>query len=401
MLTLSQAQQLLDSTVQQAAPAKVEVRYAVGCKLSEDLSAPFDSPPFDNSAMDGIALDEASLIGNPPWSLPLSETIEAGHTTDFRLPNGYAVKIMTGAPLPEGANSVIKVEELEFHEGNVIISTRPIPGNHIRPRGGDFRKGDILLQAGLTVKLVDVGVLASIGKRKISVVPKPSVAILSTGSEIVDAGSDLRPGQIYNINEPALLALLESTNQIQATALPSVKDDIAQMTDILSSAITTHRVVITSGSVSMGDFDFIPHVITELGGKIIFHKAKVKPGKPVIFAEFGDTDKRYLIGLPGNPVSVVVGYHLWVKRLIARLMGQSRNPETNFAKLSNDVKIKGARLNIIGVTIENKGDEVHAHPATRQISGHIGSISGIDGFMYVDPEEPMPVAGDMVKVEMM
>lgn len=401
MLTLTQAQQLLDETVQQTTPTNVGILDAVDCRLSDDIIAPFDSPPFDNSAMDGIALSDADLVGNPPWTLPVSEIIEAGHTPNWTLPQGYAVKIMTGAPLPKGANSVIPVEGLEFSNRNVQISSKPIPGKHIRPRGGDFKQGDVLINAGATIKVVDVGVLTSIGLREVNVIPKPTVAILSTGSEIVSAGTKLRPGQIYDLNEPALIALLRYKNHINVSVLPAVKDDFARMTEVLSTAIATHRIVITSGSVSMGDFDFLPQVVSALGGKIVFHKVMVKPGKPVIFAEFGDTDKHYLIGLPGNPVSVIVGYHLWVKRLLARLMGHSFKPETVSAKLTSTVNIKGARLNIIGVTIEKDGAEILAHSATRQISGHIGSIRGIDGFIYVDPEKPMPVAGNVVRVEML
>ena len=412
MISLEKAVSLIDEHVLPLAPMSVPILDAVGCSMAEDVLSPLDIPPFDNSAMDGVALRWSDLTGDGPWQLSIQETIAAGSQPEDFLPPGAAVKIMTGAPLPSDADTVIPVEEVEFHDDKVLISKAPSRGRHVRPRGDDTRKGNCLFKKGTVLKPVDIGVLAAVGITDVKVIPRPKIAIFSTGSEIVQPGRELKYGQIYNSNDTLLKALLQRHGHPNVTIYSPSEDDPDIIGKVLVKAFDSHDVIITSGGVSMGDFDYIPSVVANLGGETIFHKVAVKPGKPVFFARFtganspdvalktNDIKKdKWLIGLPGNPVSVVVGYHLYVKRIISNLMGIPYKPRRHKAKLSNDLFCKSDRMNVIGIKIEKMDGRLIAHPCMRQQSGRISSVSGIDGFMFVEPNASTISAGSEIIVE--
>ncbi len=401
MISLKEAIELIDNSVSALKPQLVPIAECAHCKLVEDLLSPINVPGFDNSAMDGIAIRFSDLTEAGPWKLKVQKTIAAGDSPNNTLEYGCAVKIMTGAPLPVNADSVIPVEELTFHNDEVEISERPKFGAHIRPMGDDLRKGDLVFEQGHILKPVDVGVLASIGLDQLQVIPKPRIAIIATGSEIIAPGNELLPGQIYNSNDASLSALLTNAGFHPNSVLPPSIDVVETLHKRFEESLHLYDIVITTGGVSMGDFDYIPRVVTELGGEIIFHKVKIKPGKPVLLAKFNNDRERWLIGLPGNPVSVVAGYHLYIKKLLHNLMGISFQQEKVGAILTADIKVKGFRQKAIGITLEKTTGELNAVPALRQQSGRLASIRSVDGFILVEGGDQLLSAGSKVEVEVL
>lgn len=242
------------------------------------------------------------------------------------------------------------------------------------------------------------GILAAVGLREIPVIPRPSIAILSTGSEVIQPGKPLAFGQVYNSNDTTLESLLRADGFTEIDCLPSVADDRKLLTRILNDALTAHDVVITSGGVSMGDMDYIPNVVQDLNGEVIFHKVRIKPGKPALLARFNSRPCSWLIGLPGNPVSVVVGYHLYARRVLQNCMHLPPGPQQSLISLGSELSVTGKRLNLVGVRVQLDGRELVAIPAANQASGRPGSIRGIDGFIRVEPGITLK-PGTMVDVE--
>lgn len=398
LIELEDALERIDGSVSPLSSQEYSLRDAVGCVVASDIYSPMNIPPFDNSSMDGIALRLSDLTGNGPWTLPIQKSIAAGDAAQTRLQESHAVKIMTGAPLPEDADSILPVEQVTFTDDVVRFSECPISGKFVRPVGEDVRMGDLLFTAGTLLKPIGTGILAAVGLREIPVIPRPSIAILSTGSEVIQPGKPLAFGQVYNSNDTTLESLLRADGFTEIDCLPSVADDRKLLTRILNDALTAHDVVITSGGVSMGDMDYIPNVVQDLNGEVIFHKVRIKPGKPALLARFNSRPCSWLIGLPGNPVSVVVGYHLYARRVLQNCMHLPPGPQQSLISLGSELSVTGKRLNLVGVRVQLDGRELVAIPAANQASGRPGSIRGIDGFIRVEPGITLK-PGTMVDVE--
>jgi molybdopterin molybdotransferase len=380
MITLDEAQKKIDSEIAALAAIETPLLDAVGCALAHEIAASIDVPGFRSSVMDGIALRKCDLSGVGPWKLPLQETIAAGDRPSHLSPE-HVSKIMTGAPLPDEADLVIPVEDISFESGNAIIRIRPEGQDFIRPVGDDIKKGCKLFNSGYVLRPVDIGVLASVGLSKIEIIPKPRIALFSTGSEIVEPGEMLRPGQIYDSNNIVMRALLSRDGHNLTMGKRVIQDDLDAISEALIECAKTNDLVITMGAVSMGDFDFIPQAVNRLGGEIIFHKVAVKPGKPILLVRF---ENSYLVGVPGNPVSVMAGYHLFVRRVIARLMGKDYAPRNARAVLGCDLEIEGDRLCLVGARFEEKDGRIVAQVSTRQRSNRLSAVIGLDGFVFVD-----------------
>ncbi|MDP8239039.1 MAG: molybdopterin molybdotransferase MoeA [Candidatus Hatepunaea meridiana] len=401
MISLKEATELISNSVTPINVKTIPIANSLNCKLAGDLHSPINVPGFDNSAMDGIAIRYSDLQETGPWKIKIQKTIAAGDSPSDSLQKGCAVKIMTGAPLPEDADTVIIVEDLIFHDDMVEITERPKPGKNVRPMGDSLKRGDLVFRKGHILKPVDVGILASIGLEQVRVIPKPEIAIISTGSEIVAPGSPLLPGQIYNSNDTALTALLNNIGFNSISVLPPAIDDLETLYSCIDKSLLSNHLVITTGGVSMGDFDYIPHVVKELGGEIIFHKVIIKPGKPALFAKFNRNGEHLLLGLPGNPVSTVVGYHLYVKQLVSLLMGIPFKREKVKATLTDELRFSGFRQKVNGVTLAKGNNGMSAIPALRQQSGRLASIGNIDGFIYIDGGNQVLPAGLEVEVELL
>lgn len=372
---------MIEKTVEGLPPRKVRLSNITGCLLAEEIVASTNVPDFPSSAMDGIAIHIDDLKGDGPWRLPVQRIIEAGNADQDALAPGEAVKIMTGAPLPDGADTVVPVELVSFESGYAILKDRPEKGQYARPSGNDIRKGQLLFKKGKILSPIDVAILALLGLTEVKVVPGPKTALISTGSEIVEPGRELKRGQIYDSNYAFLRSILIRDGHHLNEGRRTIEDEPAAISKALEETRAGNDLIITTGAVSAGDFDFIPGEIERLGGEIIFHRVKIKPGKPVLLARL---DKSWLVGLPGSPGSVVVCYHLFARRVISRLMGIPYKPKSLMAKLGGDLMVRGDGCMIIGARFEKTSDGVVARPTSGRISNRLSSLKGIDGFIQLE-----------------
>jgi molybdenum cofactor synthesis domain-containing protein len=305
-------------------PARMPASEAVGCVLAADVVATEPVPPFANTAMDGYAL-RAADVAAVPVTLPVVAEVAAGHPAPRPLQAGEAMRIFTGAPMPEGADAVVMVERTERRDGGkaVEIQVSVDPGNHVRAVGEDLHAGQRVFGAGDEITPARLGVLASLGIDEVEAHPRPRVGVMSTGDELVVGPGPLQPGQIRDSNRPALLALVDRGG-FDAVDLGRVADDEAAITAGLERGAATCDAVLTSGGVSMGDIDLVKVVLDRIG-KMRWMQVAIRPAKPLAFGVIraGDSGRRQVpvFGLPGNPVSSLVSFELFARPGLRRLAG--------------------------------------------------------------------------------
>lgn len=368
---------------------------AVGAVLAQDIRASHDVPPFANSAMDGFAVRACDTVGASPGlpvELRLTDTIPAGAWSEHRVEAGATAKIMTGAPLPPGADSVVEVEATEEHDGTVRVFREVTLGTSVREAGEDVRTGDLVLTAGDVVGPAEIGIMASLGYPRVSVYRRPRVAIVSTGSELVEVDRPLAPGQIRNSNSYTLEALCR-----QVGALPErlgiVPDDYDATLQMLESGLA-YDVLITSGGVSVGEFDFVKEAQEALGVERRLWRVAMKPGKPLVFGVRGDC---LVFGVPGNPVAAMVSFELFVRPALLRLMGHRRVVRARYrAVLEEDVSNRHGREYVVRVRAWREDGRWHAGSTGPQGSGILRSMVKADGLIFVPAETGGLKRGDEV-----
>jgi molybdopterin molybdotransferase len=303
-------------------PAQLALADAEGCVLAEDVAAAAALPSFDNSSMDGyavLAADTAGASAQAPVTLPVTGEIAAGDTGAFRLLPGTAIRIMTGAQLPAGADAVIPVELTDGGDARVQIRGAAKPGGHVRYAGGDARQGEVLLPAGTRLKPMHIAVAASAGRGTVLVRPRPRVVVLSTGNELTEPGTPLVPGRIWDSNSYMIAAAAREAGAI-AFRHAIVPDDAAGVLPALEEQLLRADLLITTGGVSMGgEHDVVKAALSSLG-TVSFHKVAMQPGMPQGFGTIGD-DRIPIFTLPGNPVSAYVSFQLFVRPALGALQG--------------------------------------------------------------------------------
>ena len=317
MIPLSEARDFVLSKCSPGPVVTVPLDDAADLVTAVDLAATGAIPPFDNTAMDGFAI-RAEDVTDAPVTLDMIGTIAAGAAPDFTVGKGQAVRIMTGAPMPPGADAVVMVEltKMASDEQSVdVVESVPV-GNHIRPAGDDVQPGQVVFPAGTHLRPAHLGVCASIGVYEIPVFSRSRIGVISTGDELVDGPHPLGVGQIHDSNRHTLLALVAAMGATPVD-LGLVPDDEALIHDAMVSAAESCDAVITSGGVSMGDFDYVKKVLTEIGD-MRWMQVAIKPAKPLAFGTVGDTP---IFGLPGNPVSSMVSFELFARSGIRKMMG--------------------------------------------------------------------------------
>ena len=327
MVTFQEALDFIANNTDLLASEKQDYEQCYGRVLASDIKAPYSIPSFNNSAMDGYAIRSVDLV-NASASLPIKlkiegvsaagdlvEDIDSNHS---QLKN-TAYKIMTGAAVPDGYDSIIPVENTEVEGEIVACFSCPKKGAHIRTIGQDFTQGSLIAKQSEVINENHIMAFAALGIAKVGVVKKPNIALFSTGKELVDDASiELKLGQIRNSNKPYLLTYLKNkpVNVFNAgTNLDQVEEFEKSLTQELES---NTEIIISTGAVSMGDFDFIPSTIKKLGGEIIFHKTKIRPGKPILFAKFPNGTLYF--GLPGNPISANIGLRFFVMHCLRKML---------------------------------------------------------------------------------
>lgn len=341
MIPIKEALAIIQKNIKTLSAENIDLVEVRGRILAADVFADMDLPPFDRSQMDGFAVRkkdvEAASFDNP-IELEITGESAAGKGFDEKINRGEAVRIMTGARMPNGADAVQKVELTDEKDGFIAILEAVKEKQNVNKCGEEIKKGEKIFAAGEIVTENMIAPLAAFGYAKIKVFKKPKTAILATGSEIVDLTETPQKDQIRNSNSLAIKFSAEKFGA-ETVILPLVRDEIENLKSVIQNAVENCDVLIISGGVSVGDYDFTKPALRGLGAEIFFEKVALRPGKPTVFAKLNDT---LIFGLPGNPVSVAVTFHLFVRAAILQMQSaKNAEPQKGFAVLSG--KIKGAK----------------------------------------------------------
>ncbi|MCK4890503.1 MAG: molybdopterin molybdotransferase MoeA [Candidatus Aminicenantes bacterium] len=329
MMLLEEAQTIINRYGKQSGIEEVSLVESLGRVLGEDIVSDIEMPPFNKSAMDGYAVNSRDRSDK----YEIIETIPAGKFPEMGIKHGQCSKIMTGAPLPEGADRVIKVEVTEEKQGYMYLTGEDKVFN-VCIRGEDIKAGDKILEKGKIMRSQEIGAAASLGLNKVNVYKKVKAGLITTGSEIREPGEDLGPGQIYNSNGYSLSAqLINSGAEVADNKI--IRDKRSLLKDSFEKMIDSMDLTIISGGVSMGEFDFVPEILEELGVTIHFNKVGIQPGKPTLFGTKGD---KIIFGLPGNPVSTFVIFEVLVKPVLMRMGGSNYSPMILKGKMEKGFK---------------------------------------------------------------
>ncbi len=350
MLTVASALEKLLATVLPFGLSEIALEDSLGLVLGKDICCPDDIPPFDKSLMDGYAV-RSNDVTSGVSSLRVIETITAGRVPTRKVGVGEAAQIMTGAPIPEGADVVVKIEETSREGDQVLIKTvSPQAGTNVILRGTSVRAGDCVLSAGLVLNGARIGTLAEMGYAVVPTRRRPKVAVLATGDELVPIEERPGPAQIRNSNASMLAAQIESAGGVPVR-LGIARDERDELRRKIHEGLTSD-ILVLSGGVSAGTLDLVPSTLAEMGVSEVFHKVEMKPGKPIWFgirdrsdqSDHGNCSVCYVFGLPGNPVSSLVCCELFVRAAIRRLMGvEPAIVPPNLAKLEHDYSTRTDR----------------------------------------------------------
>jgi molybdopterin molybdotransferase len=375
LLTLEEAQERVLGRARPLPPESVPIVEAAGRVTAEDVRARVDLPPFASSAMDGFAV----LASDLPATLRIVGESAAGRPYERRLEAGCAVAISTGAVVPEGADAVVPIERVVRRDNEVEITNTAEPGASVRPRGGDLAAGDVAVPAGSRLTPARLAAAAASGVAELSCRRRPRVAVLATGSELVSPGTALRPGQIYEANTLMLRSALAATGA-EVVFEPPVADDEAALRDAIERGLAAD-VLVTSGGVSVGEHDLVRAVERELGVEEIFWRVSIKPGKPVSFGVRGET---LVFGLPGNPVSALVGAELFVKPALRALLGLAEPlPRYEAGRLTTALPQNEERDEFVRARSRVDGGVVALDPVDGQESHMIVRSAAADILVFV------------------
>lgn len=360
-------------------------RETFGYTLSEDIHAVEDVPLYDNSAMDGFAVQAHNTVNaseDSPVTLTVIENIYADRFfPQYEIKNKQAAKIMTGAPIPKGADAVIMVEKTKQNGQSVSVFSQANTGDNIRKQAEEIQKGQIILQKGTRIGSAEFGLIASQGITTVPVHNIPTVAIMPTGNELVEPDQKNHAAQIRNVNGYTLEHELVQLG-CKTLRLGIGKDNPKELKQQIQQGLEQAGVLLTSGGVSMGEKDFLPAVFEELGMNIHFHKVAIKPGKPLLFAEWNG---KYVFGLPGNVVSTMASFHLFIKPALRLLSGRDdwQNP-VEYVRAGQTFNNPGNRINFIRCRKSHPPNELPiAFPTGKQGSGMLSSMIGADGFIAI------------------
>ncbi len=370
---------------------EVALADAHGLVLAAAVITAEDVPPFANTAMDGYAVraaDTAGAVDGIPVRLRVVGDLPAGRAPDRAVGAGEAIRIMTGAPMPDGADAIVMVERTETEGEVVAISVEVSPGNHVRAAGGDLAQGDEVFPAGTLLHGAHLGVLSSVGAARVRVVPRPRVGVLSTGDELVEPGSQtaeaLAPGKIRDSNRPMLLALVEEAG-FEPVDLGVARDDEDAITAVLDGALARCDAILTSGGVSVGDYDYVKAAIDQLG-HLEWRQVAIKPAKPLAFGMVRGTP---VFGLPGNPVSSLVSFELFARPAILQRAGHPfrfRPEVTARAEHALNRRPDG-KLHLDRVRVRWTGDGYAAGRTGDQASNVLSATAAANGLAMIEDGE--------------
>ncbi len=376
-------------------PLELALLEAHGCVLAEDVTAREDVPGFANSAMDGFAV--RARDAHDGGRLAIVGEVAAGAASSRPLAEGEAVGIMTGAPLPPAADAVIPIESVEVDGEEVVLGCDVDEGMNVRPAGESVRAGEVILERGRLLGAADVGMLAAAGFGEVRAHPQPRVAVISTGDELVEPGRPLGPGQIRDANSYTLTAAAREAGAVSFRQM-FVRDDRRALAEAFEGALSTADLLVTSGGVSAGRYDYVRTVLAELGD-VAFRKVGMKPGMPQAFGFVGDVP---CFGLPGNPVSAWVSFEIFVRPAIRRLQGRrDLNRPRVSAILDEALRSSPHRVEFVRVRLRREGEDWHAVSTGEQGSGILRSAVEADGLAELGEGRAGAAAGERVLVHLL
>jgi len=400
MIQVEEALDTILSKIKFKGVEKVPLGQALGRVLAEDVVSRVNNPPLDNSAMDGYALiaeDIQSATPENPVKLDVVEEIAAGYTAKGVLKPGQAMRIMTGAPIPSGANAVLMQEDTQKNVNAILCLDKADVDENIRMAGEDVKIGEEVIKKGTTLSPAHIGMMAVVGRSQIAVGQRPIVSILSTGDEILELDETPEGPQIFNSNGHMLAAQIKSAGGIPVY-LGIAKDTEKDLMEKFESALKAD-VVVSSGGVSVGDYDLVKSSLQKMGQDMLFWKVAMKPGKPLAFGRIGDTP---IFGLPGNPVSSFVSFEQFVRPSLRKTMGCSDlSHKTVQAKLTRTIHKKPGRLHFLSSIVSWADGEYTVTPAGEQGSGILKSAANANGLLIFPLEAEEIKQGQEVAVQLL
>jgi len=393
MITVEEAKSLVLKHAIELQEEEIEVTSALGFYLSENLVSSVDMPPFDQSAMDGYVIN---FLGNcKEKTLRIRGEIKAGDTHQTTISDGEAIRIFTGAPVPNESTAVVMQEKVTVDGEYVSIDGDVVQGSNIRYQGEQIKKGELALEKGTLLTPAAIGFISMLGINKVKVTRKPKISVLVTGSELAKPGTKLKFGQVYECNSDSLTAAIQQTG-FTVNEISSIPDDYELTKQTLDDAITTNEVLVISGGISVGDYDFVGKALKELEVEQVYYKIKQKPGKPMFFGKKGNT---LIFALPGNPSAAILCYYQYVLMALKKRSGAINNYGIREIKLSlmNDFVKKGDRAQFLKAKITEEGVDALGS----QSSAMLNTFAVSDGLIYVPHDVNEIKAGSYVSVHLL
>jgi molybdopterin molybdotransferase len=378
----------------------IDLLSCFGRTLAEDIYASRNVPALNNSAMDGYAVRAADLWGASKEhhiSLKLAGEIAAGTVVEAEAGAGQAMSIMTGAPVPRGADTIVPVEYAKENGEQVSIWLEPKTGDHIRQIGEDVKQGSLVLAKGQPLAAAQLGMLASLGQKRVNVAQRPRVAIVSTGNEIQEVGEEVSEHFVYKSNSYSLAAQVLDAGG-EPLSLGIAPDDNQKLGQIIA-ATQDCQLLITTGGISMGKYDLVQEVLKTLGVELVFWKVAIKPGMPTLF---GVWQGRLVFGLPGNPVACMITFEQFIRPAIYKLLGRDNiKPIYVNAILSESIKKKPGRVHLLRVTLNLKNGQYYASINGPQGTGILSSMLGADGLLMIPADRENVNEGEQLTVQLL
>jgi molybdopterin molybdotransferase len=408
VISYDEARRLILQEVTPLPQARVRIDSLLNSFLSQPVTAKFALPRFDNSAVDGFGVlcaDVEKASSEAPAKLKLIGEIAAGSSDEFKLEPGTTIKILTGARVPPSIEAVVMREYCEENFGFLTVSKSAQPGDNIRRAGAEFKVGEQVLPPGVRVNPAVVGLLANLGYSSFTAHSKPRVAIVTTGDELVQPGHQLRDGQIYDSNSFALQAALASLG-IEEWFVHHARDTMKSTKQAFNFALEQADVVLSSGGVSVGDYDYVKPTLEEMGVQTVFWRIAIKPGKPVYFGTLEQPrrkQKKLIFGLPGNPVSVLVTFNEFVKPALLKLMGDTRDQSMRLpAILTRSLRKPPGRLDLVrGILSLSESGQLLVQPTVGQDSHMLSGLCLAECLIHHEHDSELLSEGSTVAVHIL
>jgi molybdopterin molybdotransferase len=406
LLTFEDARRVVEDHAGHEGPSEsetVDLLHAAGRVLAESIAADRDIPPFPRSTRDGYAVRATDLVSLPARLKVLGEIKAGPASTPPAIKSGEAYSIMTGAPVPQGADAVVMVEYTSQNGDSVEITKSVTREENVVAQGAEAKRGSLLLDRGSRLNESAIALAASVGRAKLHVFVRPSVAILTTGDEIVAVDAEIGPAQIRNSNSYSLAAQIQQAGA-DPVLLPIAPDEPRRLRHLIEQGLRCNLLIMTGG-VSMGRYDLVEQVLAQFQAEFFFTGAKIQPGKPVVFGRVspaagqGQRPHTYFFGLPGNPVSTMVTFELFARPMLEALAGVSSRPlHFLYARLKSEIKVKSGLTRFLPANLSGKQADTYIELVPWQGSGDIAARARSNCFIVIPPDREQIAAGEWVAV---